>query len=360
MRSLEDAAFLILVVALSALLAWILWPYYGAILWAVVAAIVFAPVQARLNQSFGGRTSLAALATLLLIIALVIVPFILIGAALVPEAASAYAKFQSGELDLVRALRRVVTALPAWASNLLDDNGLTSLGAIQRKLVQGLASSSGTVASHALSIGQGTFGFIVNLGVMLYLLFFLLRDGGTIAGRFEAAFPIDKDRKRALLEQFTVVVQATIKGSILVALIQGALGGLIFWALSINAPLLWAVAMAFLSLLPSVGAGIVWLPVAIYLLATGAVWQGAVLIAFGVLVIGLVDNALRPILVGKDTRMPDYVVLLSTLGGLEMFGLNGFVVGPVIAAMAIVAWDIFIVTRRDASDAAGETEQSST
>jgi predicted PurR-regulated permease PerM len=136
-----------------------------------------------------------------------------------------------------------------------------------------------------------------------------------------------------------------VKGNIVVAILQGALGGLIFWLLGIHAPLLWGVLMAFLSLLPAVGAGLVWAPVALYFLATGAVWQGAVLIAFGVLVIGLVDNLLRPVLVGKDTRMPDYVVLVSTLGGIAIFGLNGFVIGPLIAAMFIAARDLFAASR---------------
>src|SRR5687767_4856744 len=103
--------------------------------------------------------------------------------------------------------------------------------------------------------------------------------------------------------------------------------------------------MAFLSLLPAVGAGLVWLPVAIYLLVTGARWQGVVLIVFGVLVIGLVDNVVRPILVGKDTKMPDYVVLISTVGGIAIFGINGFVIGPAIAAMFMAAWDLFAASR---------------
>ena len=125
------------------------------------------------------------------------------------------------------------------------------------------------------------------------------------------------------------------------AIAQGALGGLIFWILGIHAPLLWAVLMAFLSLVPAVGAGLVWLPVAIYFLITGATWQGMVLIAYGVLVISVVDNILRPILVGKDTKLPVYVVLISTLGGISVFGINGFVLGPVIAAMFMAIWHIF-------------------
>jgi predicted PurR-regulated permease PerM len=126
--------------------------------------------------------------------------------------------------------------------------------------------------------------------------------------------------------------------------VQGALGGIAFWFLGIQGALLWAVLMAFLSLLPAIGAAVVWLPVAIYFLVTGAIWQGVALIVFGVIVIGLVDNVLRPILVGKDTQMPDYVVLISTLGGMALFGLNGFVIGPAVAALFIACWDLFSAT----------------
>ncbi|MFO6181537.1 AI-2E family transporter, partial [Pseudomonas aeruginosa] len=122
---------------------------------------------------------------------------------------------------------------------------------------------------------------------------------------------------------------------------QGALGGLIFWVLGIEGALLWGTLMAFLSLLPAIGAALIWAPVAAYFLLTGAIWQGVVLILFCVVVIGLVDNILRPILVGKDTKMPDYVVLISTLGGMALFGLNGFVIGPLIAALFMASWDLF-------------------
>jgi predicted PurR-regulated permease PerM len=136
-----------------------------------------------------------------------------------------------------------------------------------------------------------------------------------------------------------------VKGNLLVASIQGALGGVAFWFLDVRGALLWGVLMAFLSLLPAIGAGMVWVPVAIYFLLTGAIWQSIVLTAYGVLVIGLVDNLLRPLLVGKDTGMPDYVVMITTLGGMAVLGLNGFVIGPVIAAMFIAVWHIYITTR---------------
>jgi predicted PurR-regulated permease PerM len=120
---------------------------------------------------------------------------------------------------------------------------------------------------------------------------------------------------------------------------------MIFSFLGIKAPVFWAVVMAFLSLLPTIGTALVWLPVAIYFLLTGAIWQGVVLILFGSLVIGLVDNLVRPMLVGRDTKIPDYVILIATLGGMAVFGLNGFVIGPLIAAMFIAVWDIFASSR---------------
>ena len=154
--------------------------------------------------------------------------------------------------------------------------------------------------------------------------------------------PLAPAQQQDLVDKFSTVIRATVKGNLLVAAIQGALGGLAFWFLDVTGALLWAVLMAFLSLVPAVGAGLVWLPVALYFLVTGALWQAIALAAWGVLVIGLIDNLLRPVLVGKDTRMPDYVVMISTLGGMSVFGVNGFVLGPVIAAMFIAVWEIRI------------------
>ncbi len=170
------------------------------------------------------------------------------------------------------------------------------------------------LATQALNIGLITANFVIGLLLMLYLLFFFLRDGAALARRIRNAVPLRQEQQRELLTKFTVVTRAMFKGNILVAAVQGALGGLIFWYLGIHAPVLWAVVMAFLSLVPAVGAAGVWLPVAVYFLATGAVFEGLVLIAYGAFVIGLVDNLMRPYLVGKDTQMPDYVVLISTLG----------------------------------------------
>jgi len=346
-QRIEHQGFLLLLAAITLAFAWVLYPFYGAVLWALVVAVLFAPVYRRLLQSMPGRPSLAAAITVLIIIAMVILPLTMVAASLAQEASGLFAKIQSGEYNFGSYLQRIFDALPAWATGLIERFNLTDLSKLREKLTSGLMTGGQILAPQALSIGMNTFEFVIRLGIMLYLLFFLLRDGKALAEVIREAIPLRSEQKAALFTRFADVVRATVKGGILVAMAQGTLGGIAFWFLGIHAALLWAVLMAFLSLIPAIGATLVWLPVAIYFLATGAIWQGVGLILYGVLVIGLVDNLLRPFLVGKGSKLPDYVVLISTLGGIEVFGLNGFVIGPLIAAMFMVSWEIFSASRRD-------------
>jgi predicted PurR-regulated permease PerM len=164
--------------------------------------------------------------------------------------------------------------------------------------------------------------------------------------------PLSDRYTRELAAKFAAVVRATVKGNIAIAVIQGTIGGVTFHLLGIDAAILWGALMIFLSLLPAVGAAIVWLPVAVYFFLVGDVWKGAILVAVGGGVIGLVDNLLRPMLVGKDTRLPDYLILISTVGGLSLFGINGFVIGPLIAALFVAVWSLY----RDQKDPVGRVK----
>jgi predicted PurR-regulated permease PerM len=338
--TLQNKAFLLLLAVVSLAFAAILWPFYEAVFWGVALAILFMPLHRRVLLRMRGKPNLAALATLLLCLVVVILPMTLISISLVQEATHVYDRLRSGQLNFGAYLQQVIAALPAWAVSLLDSLDLTSVAALQHKLSTVSVQASQLIATRALNIGQNTLQFVVSFGVMLYLLFFLLRDGPALGARVRKAIPLDEKHKQDLSSKFITVIRATLKGNLMVAATQGLLGGFIFWALGIQGPVLWGVLMAFLSLLPAVGAGLIWGPVAIYFLATGALWQAAILTAFRVCVIGLVDNILRPILVGKDTKMPDYVVLISTLGGMTLFGLNGFIIGPVIAALFMASWDL--------------------
>ena len=343
--ALQNKALAVLLALVTIAFVWILLPFYGAVFWAVILAILFAPLQRDLMLRLGRRRNLAAAITLLACLLIAVLPVIVIGALLVQEGATVYQRIEKGELDIAGHIDRLKLLLPSFVQNGLERMGMGDLDGLREKITKWATQGSQFLAGQAFNFGQGTFDFLVSFGVMLYLLFFFLREGAELARKVRLAVPLPEQQKRRLQLKFSRVVRATVKGNLLVAVTQGALGGLIFWVLGIPSALLWGVLMAFLSLLPAVGAALVWGPVAGYFLATGAIVPGVVLIAFGVLVIGLVDNLLRPILVGKDTRMPDYLVLISTLGGLAVFGLNGFVIGPLIAALFISSWTIFTGSR---------------
>ena len=346
--ALEHKALVWLLVISTAAFALVLWPFMGAVLWAMFIAIVFSPMHQRVLRQVGRRPSLAALLTLVLIVSIVIMPLTLLGVSVVQEALLAIAKLRSGEVQILPYFQRMLEALPGWAHNLLGRFGLDDLASVQSRITELFTQSGQFITVRLLGIGQGTLEFLVAFFVMLYVLYFLLRDGISLSERVGHAIPLQEHHTERLLNQFVTVVRATVKGNIVVALIQGTLGGLAFWVMGLPGPLLWGALMAMLSLLPAVGAALVWGPVALYYVATGALWPGIGLAIWGVLVIGLVDNVLRPILVGKETRMPDYLVLVATLGGIGVFGINGFVIGPVIASLFLVAWNLFTNAREQA------------
>jgi predicted PurR-regulated permease PerM len=338
---LQAKTFIILLALVTIAFGWILMPFFGAIFWGTVLAILFAPFHRRVLSRLHKRPVLAALATLGCCLILVILPLTMIAASLAQEGTALYEKVESGDLDIAASMGSIFAALPAWMHDIMARFGMDSLASLQAWLTNAASQGSRFMATHVLNFGKDAFDFIVSFFIMLYLLFFLLLDGRALAARIQQAIPLSTNHKKRLFDKFTTVIRATVKGNFLVAGAQGALGGVAFWYLDVQGPILWAVVMTFLSLLPAVGAALVWAPVAIYFLITGDIWQGLALIAFGVLVIGLIDNVLRPVLVGKDIKMPDYLVLISTIGGMAVFGLNGFVIGPVIAAMFIAMWDIF-------------------
>jgi len=346
MQRAEDRFFIALVIAVTVALLLIIQPYFGAILWGLVAALMFEPVMERLNDRFGGRRTLAASLTLVIIIVVAVAPAILLAIFIVQEILAIYGRISSGGIDIGHIFAQFQALLPDWAVRMLQRAGLADLDALRQRLTGIISGSFQTVAARAFTISQSAFGFVLTLGVMLYLAFFLLRDGQVMAARLEESIPLRPGLRRPLLDKIVTVIRATIKGSLVVAILQGLIGGVVFWFLGVGGALLWGIAMAFFSLLPAIGTGLIWAPVAIYLLISGDIWQGVVLILCGIFVIGMVDNVVRPVLVGRDTQMPDYMVFLSTLGGIELFGFNGFVIGPVIAALFMAVWDIFAKARR--------------
>jgi len=344
--SLQRKTLLLLLALVTLAFIWILLPFYGAIFWAVALGILFAPLQRKLLLKFRGRRNLATFSTLGICTVIAILPVIITTALLVQEVATLYSDVQSGKINVASYVMQFKDILPTTVQDWLDRFGLGNIDGLSEKVSKGALEGSQFFATQVFSFGQSTFELVVSFFIMLYLLYFFIRDGQQMVRLIRNAVPLAEQQKRLLQLKLRRVVRASVKGNLAVAITQGALGGLMFWFLGIHSSLFWAVLMMFLSLLPAVGAGIVWAPVAVYFLVTGQIWEGVVLALYGVLVIGMVDNVLRPILVGKDTKMPDFLILISTLGGMAIFGLNGFVIGPLIAALFLSSWGLFSGTRR--------------
>lgn len=339
-NNLEKNVFLGMLVLVSLALLWVVKPFWGPVFWAIAVTILLYPYQTKYLSRWNEKPNRQALTTLGGGLLVIIIPVIFVGAAFTAEILNILDKVKSGDIDLSHYVNQFKSAVP-FVGDWLNKVGLNADN-MAEKLKETATENRGSITKYTLYLGQNAFSFIIDLGLMLYLTFFFLRDGPYLMQLMIRAFPLGDRRERGLFAKIVEVIQATIKGNFLVAALQGGLGGVTFWALGITAPLLWGGIMVFASLLPAIGAAIVWVPVALYLLITGAIAKGVILVVIGAGVIGLVDNFLRPLLVGRETGLPDYMIFLATLGGLSMCGLNGFVVGPLIAALFVSVWGIFM------------------
>lgn len=336
------AGFFIFILAITTLgFFHILGPYFSAILWAVILAVIFHPLKIRIRKQLRERNGLASLLTLIVICLIVFIPLAIVASSLVVECNALYQRLQTNQTELATVVSSVINHLPRWLRHLLAENGMNNADQIQQQLSAAAMKGGQFFAGSIMLIGRSTFSFTIGFGVMLYLLFFLLKDGAYLIGLILDALPLSKHVKHHLFAKFAAVARATVKGTVVVAVVQGALGGVAFWVAGIQGSILWGSLMAFLSLIPAVGSAIIWLPVVLYFLFSGALVKGLTLAFFFVVVIGLIDNILRPLLVGKDTKMPDYLILITTLGGMEIYGINGFVIGPLVAALFIASWNLF-------------------
>ena len=359
---IERAFFFALLIAATLTFLGLLNVFILPIFWAVTFAIIFGRWNRRLAERLGGRRSLASALMLTAIVLLVLVPLLLLGVAVTSELAALMSQIERGEIDASAPLRWFQDRAPT----LFDYAGRYGLEVESlRGQVSSVALSAGQwLAGNALRIGQNALQFIVGVTLMLYLLFFFLRDGEALVDRLVRILPLGDARERHLFQRFAGVVRATVKGTFVIAAVQGAIGGIAFAALGIRGAILWGVLMAGASLVPVVGSALVWLPASIMLLTTGELVKGIILVVVGVVIVGAADNLLRPVLVGRDTNMPDYLVLLATLGGLALFGITGLVIGPLIAALFITLWEMFEESYGDreaerrpgGEDAAGDAE----
>lgn len=348
-KAIEQLFFLALLLLVTLAFYDLIDDFFKAIFWAAVLALMFRPMHQQLVKAMPNRTALNALLTTIAVVVAVLIPVSLIALAVAQEAANLARDLETGNIDTESTLLWLEQRIP-FLSGLIE-RFQVDLARIQEGLAGAAIAAGRWIAMNAVVIGQNTLQFFLQLFVMLYLLFFFIKDGKVILMAIARVLPLDMELQENLRTRFANVARATLKGTFLISAIQGLIGGLSFWALDIRAPILWGVVMAVFALIPAVGPAVVWLPAAIILLASGEVTKGLLLIAIGAVVIGLIDNLLRPVLVGRDARLPDYVILLTTLGGIAVFGLSGVLIGPIIAALFFTVWS----SLEDRQEPEGET-----
>jgi len=339
LQSVRRNLFFILVAVTTLAFLGMIGPFLITVLWAIVLTMTFYSLFRWVRRRVGTeRRALAAAITSLLIFFFVIIPFVFLSISLVNQGLGLYDSIQTGKMDPTMVVDYVEKLMPG-IYDMLGDNGISPQG-VRDQLRAFAGEASQFLATQVLSVGTNLVNVFVQFTLMLYLLYFFLKDGKLVLDRIINTIPMGNVRERQLFMRFAQVSKATLKGTLVVALVQGSIGGIVFACLGIPAALLWGVAMTLLALLPVGGSAIVWFPTVIILLAQGHTYKAIILLVIGVLIIGLVDNLLRPLLVGRDTEMPDYLVLISTLGGITYFGLSGFVIGPTIAALFITVWEM--------------------
>jgi len=336
-------------------LCWLmLQPFVEVLLWALVLVIVFYPIHRRIEARVGSPSWSAALSCLLVIVT-ILVPLTLITFAVVREMTGLAQNLQANVQGLLDPNSPVMGRVLGWLGQYVDVSQLNSAQS-QEWVATRLRNLSGAIAGRTLGFVGGVVGAVVEVFFVIFTMYYLFRDGKGIRTAARSAMPVGNRKANEIFLRTRDVISASVYGVLVIATIQGVLGGLAFWMVGLPSALLWGVVMIFLSMIPMAGAFIVWVPAAIYLFATGQYGWGVFLTLWGALVIGSVDNFLRPKLVGERTRLHELLIFFSVLGGLQVFGVIGLVLGPVIVAIAIALVDVL----RQSDDPPAEPDDDQT
>lgn len=313
-------------------------PFFTAIAWAIVFGVVFYPVYAFLLRYIRLK-AVASLITLFLMLTVIIGPFSYVSFTLVSEVSDIIGKTGTEKIEAVKSImadRRVTEII----EKLQPYVGLDGISA--ENIIMENTKKFGAVVLDKLSTGfTNIAGVAVNFFIMLFTVFFFLKDAPDLLRKLKDYLPFSEHHKNRLTIQIKDMIVSTIYGGVIVAITQGILGGLAFALLGIGSPVLWGSIMALMSFVPVAGTAIIWVPASIVLVLQGAYIKGAALIFIGIFVISMVDNILKPLIIGGRTRMPAIVIFFTVLGGIKFFGLLGLVMGPLVFALFLSIFEIF-------------------
>ena len=345
--NLRTAFVLLLVAAVTALFVAVAWPFLKPLLLAALLAGLFHPLYRWITRLLGGRQSLGAALTLLVLLVLGLGPIsaflgIVVQQALtVSDQAIPWLRQHLGAASTLNVREWLVQRFPALAEYLPS----------QEQLLQNVGAAAKTAGAYLVTFASRmtatTAAFLLNLFVMLYAMFFFFKDGHKILERVFYYLPLSDEDETRMLARFTSITRATVKGTLVIGIIQGALAGIAFWVAGIEGAALWGTIMTILAIIPGIGAALIWVPAVVILFLTGQHVTAILLAAWCAAVVGTIDNFLRPVLVGRDAKMPDLLILIGTLGGLFLFGPIGFIVGPIVCGLFLTVWDIYGATFRE-------------
>jgi predicted PurR-regulated permease PerM len=335
---------ILLAVAISLLFLAMIRQFLTALLLAGILTGMFAPLYRRLLARFKGKRGLASATTIAIVLLAIIIPltgFLGIVAAQAVQLSQTVRPWVEQQIQEPNQLDRLFERVPF----------VDALKPYRDQIVSKVGELAGRVGTFVVGMlaatARDTAMFFFLLFVMLYAMFFFLIDGKSVLNKILYYMPLPPEDENRMVEKFVSVSRATIKGTLIIGILQGALAGIAFWVVGINGAAFWGTVMAVLSIIPGVGAALVWVPAVIYLLAVGKVGGAIGLGVWCAALVGTVDNFLRPRLVGKDTKMPDLLILLATLGGILLFGAIGIVIGPIVAALFVTVWDIYGTAFKD-------------
>ena len=329
--------------AISALFIGLIWHFLMALFLAAIFSAMASPLHRKILSLVGGRRGLATAIPLIPLFMCVFLPVMV----LVYVAA---VKADELAADIVSYFQGLDTegshfTLPEWLP--FKDRIEGSGPQIASKIGELTGKLAGFFVSAASAATKGTASFFLSLFITIYAMMFFLQEKISVLVQLMRFSGLPRDSQERLVDRMISISRATIKGTLVIGMVQGALGGIAFAVAGISGAAFWGVVMAVASVIPGVGTALVWVPAVIYLFATGKTLTALGLALWSVLVVGTIDNVLRPILVGRDTEMPDLLVLISTLGGLAMFGAVGLIIGPVIAGLFVTMWEVFQETFGD-------------
>ena len=329
---------LVLALSITLLFFWLVKGFLVALLLAAVFAALVYPFYGRLASLLGDRKSLASGLTVLLSLVLVVIPGLLFLSILVGQAveiSESAGEWMTSQVEDSEDLQKKIEEDPQLKRLLpYEDEIMAKAGQ--------LASKAGSLVATLVAAGaKGTAEFFLMLFVMLFAMLYFLTDGPAILDAVLRFTPLSADDKARLLGTFASVGRATLKGTAIIGIVQGGLAGLSFWVAGIKGVVFWSAVMAVLSIVPGIGTALVWVPVVIFLALDGQMGAAVGVGLWCAIVVGTIDNVLRPLLVGKETEMPDLLVMPTTLGGLALFGAAGIVVGPIIGALYVTVWQLW-------------------